>query len=66
MRNENLTLEIKVKETAKILGMRKKELIKSALIFYLDNLKPYLDLKKESKLWDRASEEAFLNFEKLL
>lgn len=56
----------KIDETAKLLGIKKQELIDRAILLYLDNLSKYLELKKEMREWDILSDEALTNFEKSL
>lgn len=56
----------KVTKASEILGIKKQELIDRALLVYLDNIDKYLDLRKELKFWDSLSDEALINFEKLL
>ena len=56
----------KLDETAKLLGIKKQELIDRAILLYLDNLSKYLDLKREMKEWDILSDEALMNFERSL
>lgn len=66
----NLTLSqavnSKVRKVSKAFGIKKEDVLKNAIAFYLDNLSPYLDLKEESKRWDRLSDEALLKFEQSL
>ena len=54
----------KVKEASRHLGISEQDFARQALIYYLDNLSPYLSLRKEFEAWDRLSNEALLRFEK--
>ena len=44
------------------LGIPTDEFVRRAILTYLEDMKVYLDLKKELDVWERASTEAFLNF----
>ncbi len=54
----------KINEAGKLTGLEKKEIIKKALIVYLENLKEMRKLENETQAWDELSDEALLNFEK--
>ena len=56
----------KIVKVSGILGIEKEELVDRALLLYLDNIHKYVELKKELKEWDTLSDEALLNFEKLV
>ena len=56
----------KVDEASKILGIQKDKLIDRAILVYLDTISKYSNLKKEMAEWDLLSDEALINFEKLL
>ena len=56
----------KIVKVSGILGIEKEELVDRALLLYLDNINKYVELKKELKEWDTLSDEALLNFEKLV
>lgn len=59
-------INFQIKKVSKKLGIKEKELLKNAVLFYLDNISPYLDLKEEFKAWEKLSDAAFLKFEKSL
>jgi hypothetical protein len=54
----------KIDRAAKVLGIRKNELVDRAIVVYLDNLSQYIKLKKELKSWESLSDEALTVFEK--
>lgn len=54
----------KIKEASRILGLEEQKIVDRAILLYLDNIKKYIELKKEFKEWDELSDEALLNFEK--
>lgn len=56
----------KIKEASEILGLEEIEIVDRAILLYLDNIAKYLNLKKEFKEWDRLSDEALENFERVL
>lgn len=62
---EKITSE-KVGVASKKLGVSKKDLIERAILLYLDSISKYIDLKKELQSWDSLSDEALLNFEKVV
>ena len=45
-------------KASKIIGVKKKELVDRALLFYLDSIRDMVDLKREFNAWDRLSDEA--------
>jgi hypothetical protein len=53
----NNTLK-KIDDVSKLLGIRKKNLIERALLFYMDSIQKQLELKKEMKMWDKLSDES--------
>ena len=61
--NNNL---VKVDKVSELIGIKKQDLVEMALLLYLDNSSKYLELKQEIKEWDFISDEALINFEKLL
>ena len=56
----------KIEETAKLLGLKREDLVDRAIMVYIDSIGKYLELKKEFNDWDTLSDEALLNFEKSL
>ncbi len=61
-----LSPEIKhrVAEASEKSGLNESELIKKAILLYLDTIKKQVDLKKEFDAWEKVSDEALENFEK--
>ena len=59
------SVEQKVEETSKSLGLNETELVSQAVLFYLDNIKKFVELQQEFKAWDELSDEAWSNFEKM-
>jgi len=53
----------KIDKASKLLGIEKTGLIDRVILFYLDNLSKYLELKEEMRSWDALSDEALSNFE---
>ncbi|MBI2107817.1 hypothetical protein HYT54_01710 [Candidatus Woesearchaeota archaeon] len=56
----------KIEETAKLLGLKREDLVDRAVMVYIDGISKYLELKKELNEWDVLSDEALVNFEKSL
>ncbi len=56
----------KLEEVSKLSGLKKREVVERALKSYLENLKKFLDMKKEFDMWERASDEDWAEFEKLI
>ncbi|MEK7481118.1 MAG: hypothetical protein AAB604_03405 [Patescibacteria group bacterium] len=50
--NQNL------EKTSKIMGIKKRELVDRALLYYFESIKDMVDLKREFDAWDRLSDEA--------
>lgn len=57
-------INTKIRLASKKLGVKKSELVNNAVTFYLDNLRPYLDLKNELAAWDRLADEALAEVER--
>jgi len=49
-----------INEVGELTGLEKREVVKRALITYLENLR----LQKETEVWDQLSDESLINFEK--
>lgn len=47
-----------------LLGMQTQEIIRRAIIVYLDEIQKFVELKKEFDAWDTASDEALERFER--
>ena len=64
MMDINVPIDVsrEIKTTSTDLGIPTEEFVRRALITYLDDMKAYLDLKKEIEAWEQASTEDFLNF----
>lgn len=60
------TINSQIRRVSKKLGIQEKELLKNAVLFYLDSIAPYLDLKGEFDAWEKLSDATFLKFEKSL
>ena len=54
----------KINEAGRLTGLEKREIIRKALIVYLENLKEMQRLENETQSWDKLSDESLLNFEK--
>jgi hypothetical protein len=50
--NQNL------EKTSKIMGIKKRELVDRALLYYFESMRDMIDLKRELNAWDRLSDEA--------
>lgn len=59
-------IESKLKDTSKLLGVNEQAVVDRAIITYLNSLGREIQLKKESRQWDKMSDEAFLDFESSL
>ena len=55
----------KLSNVSLVLGVKNKDIINRALLFYLDTISKQLELKKEMIAWDKLSDEALLRFDKL-
>jgi hypothetical protein len=51
-------------EVANLLDLDEDEIVKRAVLIYLDDIQKQLELKKELKSWDMLSDEALENFER--
>ncbi len=59
-------VETELNEAAQITGMKRQEIIKRALHHYAEEIKKFVELKKEISGWENLSDEAFENFEREL
>jgi hypothetical protein len=64
--NFSESIDIKINKASEILGLRKKDLIERAILFYLNEIKQSIQLKQEFNEWDRLSDESLINFENSL
>lgn len=55
-----------IEEAAMAFGMKKQEIIRRAILLYLDELRNLIGLKKELKAWDALSDEALSKLERKL
>ena len=55
-----------IKNASKVLGIKEEEILERASLFYLNAVKQEMDFKKEMDMWERASNEDLLKFEKSL
>ncbi|MEK6959888.1 MAG: hypothetical protein AABX47_01830 [Nanoarchaeota archaeon] len=51
-------------KASSLLGIEKEELVDRAIQVYLDDIKKFLELKQELKVWDQLSDEALAEFER--
>lgn len=56
----------KLNQVSSILGVRSKEVVNRALLFYLDTISKQLELRKDMASWDDLSDEALAKFDKLI
>lgn len=56
----------KLSNVSSVLGVKNKDVINRALLYYLDTISKQLELKKEMIEWDKLSDEALLKFDKLI
>ncbi|MEK7673938.1 MAG: hypothetical protein AAB371_01965 [Patescibacteria group bacterium] len=54
----------KLKKASAVLGLKKEDILKNAVAFYLNNISSYLGLREELDAWDKLSDEALVHFEK--
>lgn len=59
-------MDKELKETAKLLGIKREDVMKKALKHYTEEVKKIIELKNEIKTWDKLSDESFENFEREL
>jgi hypothetical protein len=57
---------IKLKRVSQEMGIQEENLIQRAVLYYLDAIQRHLELHDEIKAWDILSDEALVNFEKML
>lgn len=50
-----------IKNASKVLGVREKDILERASLFYLDAIKGELEFKKELDFWNYLSDEALAN-----
>ena len=55
-----------IERASTLLGMKKQEIIRRAILVYLDELQKFMELKREFEAWDTASDEAFGKLERKL
>ena len=49
---------ISIKNASKVLGIKEKDILERASVFYLDAIRKELEFKKELDFWEYASDEA--------
>ena len=54
----------KLNKVSSILGVKDKDVVNRAVLFYLDTISKQLELKKEIDTWDKLSDEALVKFDK--
>lgn len=47
-----------IKRASEVLGVKEKDVLERASLFYLDAIKKEIDLKQEFAFWDHLSDEA--------
>lgn len=60
------TIESQIKKLSERFGINEKEFVQNAITSYLDDISPYLNLKEELSLWEKASDEDLIKFENAL
>lgn len=56
----------KLNKVSSILGVKDKDVVNKAILFYLDTISKQMELKKELSSWDELSDEALIKFDKLI
>ena len=59
-------MKSRLSKVSSILGVKDKELVNRAILFYMDTISKQVELKKEISAWDRLSDEALAKFDKLI
>ncbi len=59
-------MEKKLNKVSLILGVKDRDVITRAILFYLDTVSKQLELKKEMASWDGLSDEALVKFDTLI
>ena len=54
----------KLSKVSSILGVKDKDVVNKAILFYLDTISKQMELKKELSSWDELSDEALIKFDK--
>ena len=57
-------LSKEIEKVARDLGISSEDVLTSAILYYLKNLKERMDLKKELEAWEKVSDYDLLKFEK--
>jgi len=55
-----------LKSASKKLGFKEQEIVRRAVLVYLDSLEKQASLKQEMEAWDSLSDEALVEFERSL
>ncbi|MBI2542088.1 hypothetical protein HYV80_05250 [Candidatus Woesearchaeota archaeon] len=56
----------KLSRVSSILGVKDKDLVNRAILFYIDTISKQVELKKEIFAWDKLSDEALAKFDRLI
>ena len=59
-------MKSKLSKVSSILGVKDKDLVNRAILFYIDTISKQVELKKEISAWDKLSDEALAKFDKLI
>lgn len=59
-------IEQKIVKAAAATGFQKQEIIRRAILFYLDSINSQIELKNEFDNWDKLSDETLISFENAL
>lgn len=51
-------LDENLKKASKLMGVKKKDLVDRAFLYYFESIRDFLNLKKEIEAWDALSDEA--------
>jgi hypothetical protein len=59
-------MKSRLSKVSSILGVKDKDLVNRAILFYIDTISKQVELKKEISAWDKLSDEALAKFDKLI
>ena len=59
-------MKSRLSKVSSILGVKDKDLVNRAILFYMDTISKQVELKKEISAWDKLSDEALAKFDKLI
>ena len=56
----------KLNKVSSVFGVKDRDIVNRAILFYLDTISKQVGLKEEMASWDKLSDEALAKFDKLI